>query len=67
MTCLLYRENKEGRGGGGTGGGTGELGENAAFKFKKLILHEKTHGDVRIGGRHPPSPIFNICSAKSQD
>lgn len=41
LTCLLYRENKEDR---GDGGGTGDPGENAAFKFKRLILHAKTQG-----------------------
>lgn len=37
----------------GQGRGTGEA-ENAAFEFKGFTLHEKTHGDLRTGGRQPP-------------
>lgn len=37
----------------GQGRGTREA-ENAAFKFKGFTLHEKTHGDLRTGGRQPP-------------
>ena len=53
-TRLHSRENKEDDGAGERG--TGEPGANAAFKFKGLILHEKTHEDSRIGGRQSPPP-----------
>lgn len=34
----------------------GSRAANATFKFKGLILHEKTHEDSRIGGRQSPPP-----------
>ena len=52
---LAYTLEKTEDAGAGEGG-TGESGANAAFKFKGLILHEKTHEDSRIGGRQSPPP-----------
>ena len=64
-TRLHSRENKEDAGDGE--GGTGESGANAAFMFKGLILHEKTHEDSRIGGRpSPPPPAFVSAQQKKK-